>query len=73
MKWVWSIFLVRGTTYHCLWPERWSEDRIEGSANHTDLELRTTRKSVISAPVCTPTPKPAEPMALGADHAVTSQ
>lgn len=34
--------------------------------------LRTIRKSVISAPACPPTPIPAEPIALGADHACKS-
>ena len=36
----------------------------------TERELRTTRKSVISAPAWKPPPSPASPMALGADHAV---
>ena len=36
----------------------------------TERELRTTRKSVISAPACPPTPTPAVPIALGAVQAV---
>jgi hypothetical protein len=33
-----------------------------------EVELRIIKKSVISAPSCPPTPRPAEPIALGADH-----
>lgn len=38
----------------------------------TAREFKTTRKSVISAPAWLPTPRPAVPIALGADHAVAS-
>ena len=38
----------------------------------TAREFKTTRKSVISAPAWLPTPRPAVPMALGADHAAAS-
>jgi hypothetical protein len=39
----------------------------------TERVFRTTKKSVISAPAWPPKPKPAVPMALGADHADKSQ
>ena len=39
----------------------------------TACVFSTTRKSVISAPAWPPTPKPAVPIALGADHAERSQ
>jgi hypothetical protein len=35
----------------------------------TERELSTTRKSVISAPAWPPKPRPAVPIALGADQA----
>ena len=36
----------------------------------TEVELRTMRKSVSSAPSWLPTPTPAHPMALGADQSL---
>ena len=41
----------------------------DGHNSLTDWVFSTIKKSVISAPAWVPTPRPAVPMALGADHA----
>jgi hypothetical protein len=59
-------------TYDCLSPGIRS-DQVEGLARLTDREFNTTKKSVTSAPACPPTPSPAVPIALGADHAMENK